>query len=248
MKEYFALEIYEMSKHAPPRIWYRSDLYPTREKAKKAFLDLETYEAFAALDCIQGAEDPPFPFDGEYENVDDYAKAYEDGVPEVVEIINNLLAWVNEEKGEWIESHWVEHGIQNFNVHEDPTEQKEERKVKTAEEWIEWARTTCIHWDNGDTRVMYMLSDQCEKLEQELEAERQKKTKKIKICKDTNHHAKLKLIYQSLQNLVDDTAEYQKLAKKGARELKDYAVMADTLLELRTWAIGWLKQNKEFKK
>jgi hypothetical protein len=119
MKEYHALEIYEMSKHAPPRTWYRSDLYPTREMAKKAFLDLKTYEALTALYCIQGAENPPFHFDGEYEDIDDYAKAYEDGVPEIVEIIDNLLAWVKEEKEEWVEKHWIEFGIQNFNVHEE---------------------------------------------------------------------------------------------------------------------------------
>jgi hypothetical protein len=124
MKEYHALEIYEMSKHAPPRTWYRSDLYITREKAKKAFLDLGTYEAFAALDCIQGAEDPPFQFDGEYEDIDDYAKAYEDGVPEIVEIIDNLLAWIKEEKEEWVKTHWIEFGIQNFNVHEETTKAK----------------------------------------------------------------------------------------------------------------------------
>ena len=192
MKEYHALEIYEMSKHAPPRVWYRSDLYPTREMATKAFLDLETYEAFAALDCIQGAEDPPFSFDGEYGDIDDYAKAYEDGVPEIVEIIDNLLAWVKEEKEEWVEEYWIEFGIQNFNVHEE--------------------------------------------------------TKKTTIRKSTDHQAKLELVYQSLQELVDDTEEFFKLAQKGARELKDYGLMADTLLDFRKWAKCWLKQNKEFKK
>jgi hypothetical protein len=98
MKEYFGLEIYEMSKHAPPRIWYRSDLYPTREKAEEAFLDLETREAFAALDCIQSAEDPPFQFDGEHTDIDDYFNAYLMGVQEIVEVIDNLLAWVRGER------------------------------------------------------------------------------------------------------------------------------------------------------
>jgi hypothetical protein len=124
--------------------------------------------------------------------MDDYANAYENGVPEIVKIVNRLLDWVKGREEEWVESHWVEYGIQNFHVHE------------VAE--------------------------------------------KAKNCNSTDHQAKLELIYQSLQELVNDTEEYWKLAKKGERELKDYGLMADTLLEFWKWAKRWLQQNKESKK
>jgi len=156
MKEYHALEIYEMSKHAPPRTWYRSDLYPTRKKAKKAFLDLETYEAFTALYCIQGAEDPPFQFDGKYEDIDDYAKAYEDGVPEIVQIIDDLLAWVKKKKEEWVEKYWIEWGIQNFHVHKAAKKAKH-RKSTDHQKKLEHIYQSIQHLVN-DTEEFWELA------------------------------------------------------------------------------------------
>jgi len=121
MKEFFALEIWEEDKYIHARILYRSDLYPSTEKLKEAFLNLDTKEAFIALRDVADTLDVPFSLADEEHadpDTDDYANAYFDGKPEVVKAVNDLLAWIKGERKEWIENPWIEFGVQKFTVHE----------------------------------------------------------------------------------------------------------------------------------
>jgi len=123
MKEYYALEIWEEDKHIHARILYRSDLYPSTEKLKEAFLNLDTKEAFTALqDVADALSDVPFNLENEEQDdpgTDDYANAYFDGNSEIVKAVNDLLAWVKGEKKEWLATHWIELGVQKFTAHEE---------------------------------------------------------------------------------------------------------------------------------
>ena len=121
MREYFAVEICEVTDRLPERIWYRSDLYPTKEKALEIFLNVDTYEVFAALHTMHegtGFADKPFDFEDVYPLISDYAVAYYDKVQEVVNAVHCLLAWAKGEKWwQWAEEHVLQFGIQPQSVH-----------------------------------------------------------------------------------------------------------------------------------
>ena len=122
MKELHALEVWEASKHAPPRTLCRTALYESREQAKEALLDVNTHTVFGFLYDVQFADDPPLSLEGVYDQPEDYAKAYFDGVQEVVDAVNSLFAWIKGEREEWIEQYWLEFGITAFRAYlgEDP--------------------------------------------------------------------------------------------------------------------------------
>ena len=119
MTDLYALEIYEMHKHSPSRMLCRTDLYTSGEKAKEALLDIETRTVFTFLYDVQFADDPPFSFDGEYDDIDDYANAYFAGTEEIVDAINSLFAWIKGEREDWVEEYWLDFGIQRYVAHLD---------------------------------------------------------------------------------------------------------------------------------
>ena len=108
MQELFSLEIWELNKYGQAVVLYRTDFYRTEAQAKQAILDLETREVFAALYAAQSCEHPLFQFTAEAEAkapflIDDYAKAYFEGDPEVVKAVDDLLAWIRGERDHWVE-------------------------------------------------------------------------------------------------------------------------------------------------
>jgi hypothetical protein len=119
MTELYALEIVEMSKHAPSRVLCRTDLYTSEEKAKEALLNVNTRTVFAFLYDLHFADDPPLSFEGDYDDIDDYANAYFDGVEEVVDAVNSLFAWIKGEQKEFVEEYWLEFGMHRFVAHLD---------------------------------------------------------------------------------------------------------------------------------
>ena len=119
MIDLYALEICEMHKHTPPRVVSRSDLYTSEEKAKEAVLDVNTRTIFVVLYDLQFSDESPFSFDGDYNDIDDYANAYFDGVEEIVDAVNTLFAWLKGEREELSEASWLEFGIWRFVAHLD---------------------------------------------------------------------------------------------------------------------------------
>jgi len=122
MIDLYALQIWEVCEHSHARILYTSDLYETREKTKMAILDLETREAFTAIWEIQQAENPLFQFEASDSSkspflIDDYAKAYFDGDPEIVHAVDSMCKWIGGEKTEWLTDCTLEFGYQNFTAH-----------------------------------------------------------------------------------------------------------------------------------
>jgi hypothetical protein len=118
-KEFYALEIYEDSKYAPPHVWCRTDLFPSKEKAKEALLDVNTRTAFTCLYDSQFMEESPNLFEGNYDDIDDYANAYFDGVEEVVYAVNSLFAWIRGERESWNGALGLEFGFSRFTAHVD---------------------------------------------------------------------------------------------------------------------------------
>ena len=119
MIDLYALEVWEESKHAPSRVLCRTDLYTSREKAKEALLDVNTRTVFTFLYDVQFADDPPFSFEGDLDDIDDYANAYFDGAEDVVDAVDSLFAWIKGERKEWVEKYWLEFGFQRFTAHID---------------------------------------------------------------------------------------------------------------------------------
>jgi len=117
--EFYAITLVEQSKYAPSRELSRTDLYTSVEKAKEALLDLGTRTAFVFLYDVQFCDDQPFSFEDDYDDIDEYVKAYYDGVEDVVKAVDSLLAWVRNDREEWTDDMplWLELCEQRYVVH-----------------------------------------------------------------------------------------------------------------------------------
>jgi hypothetical protein len=120
MKTYHAVEIRELDKYAP-RLFYRSDLYPTKEKAIEAFQNLNTMELFQAMAECQNNEDPPVSFAADYDDADALHTAYDKGVQEVSLMVDKFLTMshrvdedVDLDAGTYLTLH-----VANFAVHDE---------------------------------------------------------------------------------------------------------------------------------
>ena len=134
MTDLYALEIWDADKYCL-RCLYRSDLYPTREKALEAFCDEETMEVFVAInDIYRELENSPFDMEHIDENgeiiwmdgCDDTATAYYEGNKHLQQHVNLLQKWVQGKKSFWLtenkevltyEGFGLKYGIQKFTSH-----------------------------------------------------------------------------------------------------------------------------------
>ena len=105
-KTVYALEIWDENKYAT-RCLYRSDLYLSKKKVRKAFRDTKSCEVFAALYSLRyHTENATFRFepreeDCEFDTVDDIAMGYDTLHPEIRQQVDLLREWVNGTNPTW---------------------------------------------------------------------------------------------------------------------------------------------------
>ena len=139
MRKVCAIEIWDPDKYCP-RCIYRSDLYTSQDKAIAAFCNPDTYEVFTALyDLWRETECGLFIFEGDYDEIDDFALGYENGDAQIVQQVNLLREWISGKKptfpdtdGQMItyEQVGIDYCVTSFTLHDDDKEDDENRSVE----------------------------------------------------------------------------------------------------------------------
>jgi hypothetical protein len=117
MKVYYAIEIQEDTTDHPKR-YSVSGLYPSREAAVAAFLDLDTMELYRAVAAYQHSQDGNDPSDVHDESVDKLAAEFHAEQPDAVEAVQKFERMVRDNDDAVFGQDYLTYRFGTYTVHE----------------------------------------------------------------------------------------------------------------------------------